>query len=203
MPVFDGYWSHLSVSARQTITHQTYLYPVKQMSIMPVTHPSGRLLAMVQTRYLSNSILIRPEGTDNQSQASLARLVWLDLTEWEEWRTWLPGVVQFSHIDEGSCGRGSRFHFYTNSSSQLWTIGHWEPERRLDFIVSDEKRKSVISIVLDENRDNGSLSIKLLAEYQFSGFQRLLSPFFLWRRARFLGNFLVALKQHNNRHFSE
>ncbi|MBT3529461.1 MAG: SRPBCC family protein [Gammaproteobacteria bacterium] len=157
---------------------------------------------MAQTHSLSSSIRLNEETYTSSDEYPLIEQAWHALTEWEQWRNWLPEIVQLSHIDEGESGRGTRFRIYTPSSVQMWTISHWQPGHRLGFIVDGASQQSALGITFAENEADGSLDILLEAEYEFSGMRRLLAPVLLRWRARYLQNFLRALSLQISSNFT-
>ncbi len=102
-------------------------------------------------------------------------VVWGQLTDFENWSNWSNHIGGVTRTDAGSVGRGSLLEVSVRSGLEKWHIAHWNPGKRIDFIVESQTRRLGYSFVFNGPSDEYNVGLRLTMEFQFSGLGSVFS----------------------------
>lgn len=114
----------------------------------------------------------------------IAEMIWQELTAFQDWHKWMPGIEKVTRIDEGEIGRGSTLQVTTHNNVNTWSISCWDPSRRIEFMVGPGKRNLAYGFSLIADSENKGLVVLLDIECAPRGFQRLATPLLSWLQNR-------------------
>lgn len=109
--------------------------------------------------------------------ADCSDFLWGQLTDFENWPNWSSNIRTVTRTDAGSVGRGSKLDVTTSSGTQCWHIAHWDPGKRIDFIVESQNRRLGYSFVFNGPSEEYNVELRLSMEFEFSGMTSLFSRF--------------------------
>jgi hypothetical protein len=123
-----------------------------------------------------------------------AMAAWNVLTDIESWPNWMPGIRAVDRVDNDDPGRGSLIQLHHTGFKQQWTIAHWEPSNRIDFIVHSHGGRAAFSYSLKTVENHSQLHLALDAEFELEGFRKLFAPLLSWTRKRRTRRYLANLR---------